>query len=98
MAGQGLNLGLRDAWDLARVIRAEPAAAGSATMLARFARARRFDAAATLRVTDLLATMYVSRNPLVCAARGAAMTALDLIPPARRFFARRMTYGASALP
>jgi 2-octaprenyl-6-methoxyphenol hydroxylase len=98
VAGQGLNLGLRDAWDLARSIRAEPDAAGSARMLERFARTRRLDAAATRRVTDLLATLYVSRNPLICAARGAAMAALDLIPPARRFFARRMTYGASALP
>ena len=98
VAGQGLNLGLRDAWDLARSIRAQPAAAGSAPMLERFARTRRFDAAATLRVTDLLARMYVSGNPLVCATRGAAIAALDLLPPARRFFARRMTYGASALP
>ena len=98
VAGQGLNLGLRDAWDLARCILAQPAAAGSMQMLERFARIRRLDAAATLRVTDLLATLYVSSNPLACATRGAAMAALDLIPPARRFFARRMTYGASALP
>ncbi len=98
VAGQGLNLGLRDAWDLARCILADPAAAGSAQMLGRFARIRRLDAAATLRVTDLLATLYVSSNPLAGATRGAALAALDLIPPARRFFARRMTYGASALP
>jgi hypothetical protein len=30
--------------------------------------------------------------------RGAALMALDVFPPARRFFARRMIYGASALP
>ncbi len=98
VAGQGLNLGLRDAWDLARCILADPAAAGSAQMLGRFARMRRLDAAATLRVTDLLATLYVSSNPLACATRGAAIAAFDLIPPARRFLARRMTYGASTLP
>ena len=109
VAGQGLNLGLRDAWDLAREIRAEPQAiqvhpaatgtpAGSARLLGRFSRARRLDAAATMRLTDLLATLYTSGNPFARAARGAAMTALDLIPPARRFFARRMTFGASALP
>jgi 2-octaprenyl-6-methoxyphenol hydroxylase len=98
VAGQGLNLGLRDAWDLARALRADPAAAGSAPMLERFARARRFDAAATRRVTDLLATLSVGGNPLVRATRGAAIAALDLIGPARRLFARRMTYGASALP
>jgi hypothetical protein len=32
------------------------------------------------------------------AARGAALMALDVFPPVRRFFARRMIYGPSALP
>ena len=98
VGGQGLNLGLRDAWELARCIRADPGAAGSAPLLARFARARRLDMVATIRVTDLLATLFTGDNPLTAAARGAAMTALDLVPPARRFLARRMTFGAAALP
>jgi hypothetical protein len=32
------------------------------------------------------------------AARGAALTALDIFPAPRRFFARRMVFGARALP
>ena len=67
-------------------------------MLERFARARRLDMVATIRITDLLATLFTGDHPLTAAARGAAMTALDLVSPARRFFARRMTFGASALP
>lgn len=98
VGGQGLNLGLRDAWELARCIRADPGAAGSAPLLERFARARRLDMVATIRVTDLLATLFTGDNALTAAVRGAAMTALDLVSPARRFFARRMTFGASALP
>jgi 2-octaprenyl-6-methoxyphenol hydroxylase len=67
-------------------------------MLARFRRMRAFDARATIGVTDLLATLFADRNPLFGAARGAALLALDACPPARRFFARRMVFGPSAIP
>ncbi len=97
VAGQGLNLGLRDAWDLAGLIRS-PASGplGSPAFAAAYARKRRLDARATLRATDLLATLYVRRDPLSAMLRGAALTSLDLFPPARRAFTRRMIYGASA--
>jgi 2-octaprenyl-6-methoxyphenol hydroxylase len=97
VAGQGLNLGLRDAWDLARLLRdVPPDTLGSANLAERYARARNVDARATIRATDLLATLYVRRDPFAAALRGAALTALDVFPPARRAFARRMIYGASA--
>ena len=97
VAGQGLNLGLRDAWDLARVLHgaADP---GDPGLLARFAALRRIDAMATVRITDFLAGTFVGANPLGGLIRGFALTALDICLPARRFFARRMIYGASALP
>ena len=97
VAGQGLNLGLRDAWDLAELLRdaADPGAAGT---LASYAARRRFDAAATIRVTDFLASAFLGSSRVLHAARGAALMALDIFPPARRFFARRMIYGPSALP
>jgi 2-octaprenyl-6-methoxyphenol hydroxylase len=97
VAGQGLNLGLRDAWDLACLLReAAPGTLGSADFAERYARARRVDARATICTTDLLATLYVRRDPFAAALRGAALTALDVFPPARKAFARRMIYGASA--
>jgi 2-octaprenyl-6-methoxyphenol hydroxylase len=93
VAGQGLNLGLRDAWDLARTLvgAADP---GDAAVLARFAAARRLDARAAIGVTDFLASTFAGSNALM----GAALMALDIFAPARRFFARRMIFGASALP
>ena len=97
VAGQGLNLGLRDAWDLAQIMR-DTADPGDTTLLARFVSRRRLDAAATIRVTDLLAGIFLGANPLAAAARGAALTALDICPAPRRFFARRMIFGPSALP
>ena len=97
VAGQGLNLGLRDAWELAETLRhaADP---GDAALLARYAAHRSLDVGATIRVTDFLASAFLGSNRALRAARGAALMALDVFPPARRFFARRMIYGPSALP
>jgi 2-octaprenyl-6-methoxyphenol hydroxylase len=97
VAGQGLNLALRDAWDLAQALQgaADP---GAAQVLGRFNSARRLDAAATVRVTDFLATGFLGGNPAGAMIRGIGLTALDICLPARRFFARRMIFGASALP
>lgn len=97
VAGQGLNLGLRDAWELAETLR-DAADPGAAATLAGYAARRRLDATATIRVTDFLAGAFIGSNRVLRAARGAALMALDVFPPARRFFARRMIYGASALP
>lgn len=97
VAGQGLNLGLRDAWDLARLLQ-DAQDPGDAQLLARYAATRRLDAMATIRVTDLLAGAFTGEGALPAAARGIAMTALDACSPARRFFARRMIFGSSAIP
>ncbi len=97
VAGQGLNLGLRDAWDLARLLQ-DAQDPGDARLLARYAAMRRLDAMTTIRITDLLAGAFTGGGPLLASARGAAMTALDAFSPARRFFARRMIFGSSAIP
>jgi len=93
VAGQGLNVGLRDAWDLAQIMR-EAQDVGDDAVLRRFAAQRRLDAGAAIRVTDLLARGLMRSNPFT----GAALTALDIFPAPRRFFARRMIFGPSALP
>jgi 2-octaprenyl-6-methoxyphenol hydroxylase len=95
VAGQGLNLGLRDAWDLAQILR-DAEDPGSEETLKRYAASRRMDALATIRITDLLAGGSASLPAR--ALRALAMCALDALPGPRRFFARRMVYGASALP
>jgi 2-octaprenyl-6-methoxyphenol hydroxylase len=97
VAGQGLNLGLRDAWDLADLLTRSDDP-GAAEVLARYAARRRLDRAATVAATDSLARLFVGSHALLGAARGIALSALDIVPPARRFFARRMIFGASALP
>jgi 2-octaprenyl-6-methoxyphenol hydroxylase len=92
VAGQGLNVGMRDAWELAQIMRGQDP--GDAQLLARFAASRRRDATAAIRVTDFLARAFLKPSAL----SGVALSALDILPAPRRFFARRMIYGTAALP
>jgi 2-octaprenyl-6-methoxyphenol hydroxylase len=99
VAGQGLNLGLRDAWELAELLCATPLQEhGAARLGRRFARRRGLDRQGGIALTDALVRLFSTADPLLSAARGAALAALDLLPPARRFLAHRMMYGARALP
>lgn len=97
VAGQGFNLGLRDAWELARLARdtREP---GSDSFCTGYRRARALDRRAGIRFTDSLVGLFSNSNPLLKLGRGAGLLALDLLPFVRRFVARRMIYGARALP
>lgn len=99
VAGQGLNLGLRDAIELAALIRRTAAAAlGGEAFLAEYRLRRRLDRLAVIGVTNFLAGVFASPNPPLRAARGLGLVALDLVPPARRLFARRMMLGVRGAP
>lgn len=95
VAGQGFNLGLRDAWDLASEILATPAAdIGSKAMLDRYQARRRLDSGATLLVSDLLVRGFSNDWPLLGKTRGLLLTVMDTLPPLKSAFARRMMFGA----
>lgn len=99
VAGQGLNLGLRDAHELAAAVRdTAPAAIGPDAMLAAYDRARRSDRLAGVSVTDGLVRVFGLTLPGAGLARGLGLAALDLLPAARRVFARRMMLGIRGLP
>jgi 2-octaprenyl-6-methoxyphenol hydroxylase len=97
VAGQGLNLGLRDAWELAHALRGADDA-GAAQLLMRYLDARALDRAAGIHVTDALVRVFSNSNPALGLARGAGLAAVDILSPARRFLARRMMFGTRALP
>lgn len=95
IAGQGLNLGLRDAAVLAAAIGATPRdALGGAAMLQAYREARRRDASRGVAFTDLLVSAFADARSLPTWGRGLALAALDLFPPARRLLAERMIHGA----
>jgi 2-octaprenyl-6-methoxyphenol hydroxylase len=99
VAGQGLNLGLRDASALAELARrTPPAALGGEAFLAAFRDARRVDRYAAIGVTDLLVRVFSNDSAPLRLARGLGLAALDLAPPARRALARGMMLGTRGLP
>ncbi|WP_295493938.1 UbiH/UbiF/VisC/COQ6 family ubiquinone biosynthesis hydroxylase [uncultured Ralstonia sp.] len=89
VAGQGFNLGLRDAFEMARALRdaVTPAA------LARFARERTFDRAVTIGLTDLLPRAFAVPGRPFGHLRGAALTLLECLPPLKHGLARQMMFG-----
>jgi 2-octaprenyl-6-methoxyphenol hydroxylase len=91
VAGQGFNLGLRDAWELAREIARRGAEAPD--VLAAYDRSRRIDRAAGIAFTDSVARIFSNDNAALRALRGAGLSALDCVPPARGFLVRRMIFG-----
>jgi 2-octaprenyl-6-methoxyphenol hydroxylase len=94
VAGQGFNLGLRDAWELAQMLRTVPVRAlGDADTVRRYGSSRRIDRAATAAVTHGLVRLFSNDFFPLNAMRGAGMTLLGCVTPARDFLARRMIFG-----
>ncbi len=95
VAGQGLNLGLRDAWELARALvtngRRDPG--GNDFVNAYFSQ-RRFDRIATILFTDSLIQLFCKDIPLLNSARGLGLAAFSAAPTVKNFLARRMMFGA----
>jgi 2-octaprenyl-6-methoxyphenol hydroxylase len=96
VAGQGFNMGLRDAWELAQeILDAKPEELGSDAMLTAYRADRRTDREAGIRFTDGLVRLFSNDLPLVSAGRAAALTALDCLPLMKKFVAKRMMFGAN---
>jgi 2-octaprenyl-6-methoxyphenol hydroxylase len=98
VSGQGFNLGLRDAWELAETLLAHPGDPGDPVPLAAYARGRRLDRNGSMAFTDGIVRLFSNDLPPLRWLRGAGLLALDLAPPLRHFVARRMIWGASAWP
>jgi 2-octaprenyl-6-methoxyphenol hydroxylase len=91
IAGQGLNLGLRDVAALAEaVVDAHRLGldVGQADVLARYERWRRFDTMMLLAVTDSLNRLFSNDMALIRLARDMGLAAVDKLPPLKRLFMR----------
>jgi 2-octaprenyl-6-methoxyphenol hydroxylase len=94
VAGQGFNVGLRDAFELGQAIVDTPRdAIGAPPMLERHARGRRADRWAGIAFTHGLVNLFGNSLALARWPRGLALTLLDSLPPAKRAFTRAMLFG-----
>ena len=90
VAGQGLNLGLRDAHELVTALRASTDLDAA---LRRVEWARAPDRWSMIAVTDFLARSFTWQLPGVAVLRGLGLAALEAAPPLKAALARRMMFG-----
>ena len=90
LAGQGVNLGLRDARELAAVlVEARDAKRDftADTVLRRYERRRRSDNALSAHAFDTIQRVFASEALPLATLRGAALSMVDRIGPLKRLFA-----------
>ena len=90
VAGQGLNLGLRDAQALVAALRW---AGDLDEALRRVEWARAPDRWTMIVATDFLARSFTWQLPGAASARGLGLAALQALPPVKHWLARRMMFG-----
>lgn len=101
IAGQGLNLGLRDVAALAEAImdaRRIGLDIGGADVLGRYERWRRFDTVLLAAVTDALNRLFSNNIPPVRLARDLGLAAVDRLPPLKKFLMRHAMGAVGDLP
>jgi len=96
IAGQGFNLGLRDAYELAELVNRSPRdEIGERGMIARYAARRSVDRYAGIAFTHGLARVFALDAAIFRWPRGIGLAMLDAFPPAKRAFTRAMLFGLS---
>ena len=91
VAGQGLNLGLRDATILARLLAQE----ATPQTLKQFLQDRQTDRNLTIRITDTMARVFASapQGSLSQGLLGASLGVIDSFKPAKKMLAEQMMFG-----
>jgi 2-octaprenyl-6-methoxyphenol hydroxylase len=102
IAGQGFNLGLRDAMSLAEVIADQRVAgvtdAGDAGLLQAYADWREADRRRIVQFTDGLVRLFSSPLGLLRNLRSLGLLAFDVLPPAKSALARLSVGAAERIP
>lgn len=92
VAGQGFNLGLRDAAALVKSLASM--SGNSISALVEYANTRSRDVERSVGFTDFLVSAFSNDHALARFPRGIGLAAVDMLPFARKALAKRMLFGA----
>jgi len=98
VAGQGFNLGLRDAATLADVLMSAEAGAGADETLALYAKQREFDQSLVVGFTDKIVKIFSTDNSVFSVLRNSGLLLMDKVPMLKNQFAQQTMGLASRLP
>ena len=94
VAGQGFNVGMRDAWALAGlIVNTPPEDLGDAHMLASYNKLRQRDTRGGILFTDLLVNLFSNDVIGLGAMRGVGLGLLELISPTKKLLVGKMSFG-----
>lgn len=94
VAGQGFNVGMRDAWTLAGLVAQSSAKEwGSTNMLATYRQERHADTRGGLLFTDFLVNIFTNRMLGVAGLRGLGLAMMECLPPVKRLLVNKMSFG-----
>ncbi|MDO8414427.1 MAG: UbiH/UbiF family hydroxylase [Gallionellaceae bacterium] len=90
LAGQGVNIGFRDARQLAQIIMQDQAQqdCGNIRVLRRYERARREDILSMQITTDTLKKLFNNSDPMLRAVRNLGLNAVNHVAPLKKMLAR----------
>ncbi|AIS19038.1 2-octaprenyl-6-methoxyphenyl hydroxylase [Pseudomonas rhizosphaerae] len=89
IAGQGFNLSMRDVQALADALLASTGHVGQLSLLRGYEQRQRLDQNLTVGFSDQLTRLFATPDPWVAVGRNLGLLGLDLLPPAKRWFARQ---------
>jgi 2-octaprenyl-6-methoxyphenol hydroxylase len=93
VAGQGFNVGLRDAEMLARQIADVTAEVGGPEMLSAYRKSRQTDTKRGLMFTDFLVNIFSNDILGLPAIRSISLGAFDMVKPIKRHLVSKMSFG-----
>ncbi len=89
IAGQGYNLALRDVQALAQTLLAGPDVPGDFATLQQYYARQQLDQSLTVGFSDRVTRLFSNAEPLLATGRNLGLLGLDMLPPAKRWFARQ---------
>lgn len=94
VAGQGLNLALRDARELAEMITEATVSGrqeliGDYQWLQKYVQRQQRDQQQTVYFSDQVTRLFSNANPLLALGRNLGLLGMDLLPPAKQWFSRQ---------